>query len=129
MIVDPIQNILIDRESGEPLMIDFGRGACCSFACRVCEDCSKRRRNSWLYLHNTDQDFHEEGASVRFSVRYGACKLQFCVYSLHKAAGKKYLQSQLRCRLVLVMALAQGVVDPPWTASACIDAYQHLTVR
>eukprot|EP00434_Breviolum_minutum_P007482 symbB.v1.2.006602.t1/scaffold373.1/size218170/2 len=26
MIVDPIQNILVDRESGEPLMIDFGRG-------------------------------------------------------------------------------------------------------
>lgn len=26
MIVDPIQNIIIDRESGEPLMIDFGRG-------------------------------------------------------------------------------------------------------
>ncbi|CAK9074906.1 unnamed protein product [Durusdinium trenchii] len=26
MIVDPIQNIIVDRESGEPLMIDFGRG-------------------------------------------------------------------------------------------------------
>lgn len=26
MVVDPIQNILIDRESGEPLFIDFGRG-------------------------------------------------------------------------------------------------------
>ncbi|CAE7473905.1 dnaJ [Symbiodinium pilosum] len=26
MIVDPMQNIIIDRESGEPLMIDFGRG-------------------------------------------------------------------------------------------------------
>ena len=26
MVVDPIQNILVDRESGEPLMIDFGRG-------------------------------------------------------------------------------------------------------
>jgi len=26
MIVDPIQNIVVDRESGEPLMIDFGRG-------------------------------------------------------------------------------------------------------
>ncbi|CAE8676009.1 unnamed protein product, partial [Polarella glacialis] len=26
MVVDPIQNIIVDRESGEPLMIDFGRG-------------------------------------------------------------------------------------------------------
>eukprot|EP00931_Biecheleriopsis_adriatica_P048546 TRINITY_DN28053_c0_g1_i1.p1 TRINITY_DN28053_c0_g1~~TRINITY_DN28053_c0_g1_i1.p1 ORF type:complete len:885 (+),score=165.90 TRINITY_DN28053_c0_g1_i1:34-2688(+) len=26
MVVDPAQNIIIDRESGEPLMIDFGRG-------------------------------------------------------------------------------------------------------
>eukprot|EP00930_Biecheleria_cincta_P046977 TRINITY_DN32492_c0_g1_i1.p1 TRINITY_DN32492_c0_g1~~TRINITY_DN32492_c0_g1_i1.p1 ORF type:complete len:879 (-),score=160.51 TRINITY_DN32492_c0_g1_i1:189-2825(-) len=26
MVVDPIQNIIVERESGEPLMIDFGRG-------------------------------------------------------------------------------------------------------
>jgi len=26
MMVDPIQNIVIERESGEPLFIDFGRG-------------------------------------------------------------------------------------------------------
>lgn len=26
MIVDPMQNILVDRESGQPLFIDFGRG-------------------------------------------------------------------------------------------------------
>merc|ERR1719195_1800682 len=26
MIVDPLQNIIIDRESGQPLLIDFGRG-------------------------------------------------------------------------------------------------------
>ena len=31
MIVDPIQNIIVDRESGEPLMIDFGRGTLCRF--------------------------------------------------------------------------------------------------
>merc|ERR1712048_742286 len=26
MVVDPMQNIIVDRESGEPLFIDFGRG-------------------------------------------------------------------------------------------------------
>ena len=35
MIVDPIQNIIIDRESGEPLMIDFGRGRRATTMARV----------------------------------------------------------------------------------------------